>query len=122
MNEVDPIGLLFGEMEKLGPGSNTDTLEVLGMLPRQPYQSIVDAGCGSGRQSLVLAKQLQTIVHAVDSFAPFLKSLEKRARTDGIEHLIQTHCMDMPIFLVPFKKSIFFGRRVRHITSGLQMH
>ena len=95
MNEVDPIELLFGGMEKLGPGSNVDTLKVLGMLPKQPYPLIVDAGCGSGRQSLVLAKQLQTIVHAVDSYEPFLKSLEKRAKDNAIESLIQTHCMDM---------------------------
>lgn len=95
MNEVDPIELLFGGMEKLGPGSNTDTLKVLGMLPKQPCSLVVDAGCGSGRQSLVLAKQLQTVIHAVDSYEPFLRSLEKRAKDTGIAHLIHTHCMDM---------------------------
>ena len=104
MSKADPIELLFGNMEKLGPGSNEDTLKVLGMLPKRPYPSIVDAGCGSGRQSLVLAKQLQTIVHAVDSHEPFLQYLERKAKDDGLEHLIQTHCMDIADIQVSFRE------------------
>ena len=95
MTDENPIERLFGGMEKLGPGSNADTLEVLDMLPKQLYQVIVDAGCGTGRQSLVLAEQLQTRIHAVDSYEPFLKSLVVRAKGAGIEHLIQTYCVDM---------------------------
>jgi serine/threonine-protein kinase HipA len=95
MNEVDPIGLLYGGMEKLAPGSDADTLKVLDMLPRQPYPLVVDAGCGSGRQTLVLAKQLQSTVHAIDTYKPFLTHLETLAREGGVDHLIRTHCMDM---------------------------
>ena len=95
MNEVDPIGLLYGGMEKLAPGSDADTLKVLDMLPGQPYPLVVDAGCGSGRQTLVLAKQLQSTIHAVDTYEPFLTHLETRAREGGADHLIRTHCMDM---------------------------
>ena len=82
MNEANPIDLLFGGMEKLGPGSNFDTLKVLNMLPKEIHGVIVDAGCGTGRQTLALAKQLQTLVHAVDSYEPFLASLET-ARQGG---------------------------------------
>jgi tRNA G46 methylase TrmB len=89
MNEANPIDLLFGGMEKLGPGSNSDTQKVLNMLPREDYEVIVDAGCGTGRQTLALAKRLQTLVHAVDSYEPFLVSLEQRAREARIEHLVQ---------------------------------
>jgi len=35
MNEANPIDLLFGGMEKLGPGSNSDTLKVLSRSDRQ---------------------------------------------------------------------------------------
>ena len=55
----------------------------------------MDAGCGAGRQTLALAKRLQTLVHAVDSYEPFLDSLAERARKAGIEHFVQTQCMDM---------------------------
>ncbi|UCG14972.1 MAG: methyltransferase domain-containing protein [Deltaproteobacteria bacterium] len=82
-------------MEKLGPGSNSDTLKVLDMLPKSVHEVIVDAGCGAGRHTLALANELQTPVHAVDSYEPFLASLTQRAKEAGIEHLVQTHCMDM---------------------------
>jgi SAM-dependent methyltransferase len=95
MSSSNPIDLLFGDMEKLGPGSNFDTLKMLGMLPKAPYQVIVDAGCGAGRHTLALANELQTLVHAIDSYEPFLASLTQHAKEVGIEHLVQTHCMDM---------------------------
>lgn len=95
MSNANPIDLLFGGMEKLGPGSNSDTLKVLNMLPKSSYALIVDAGCGAGRHTLALANQLQKIVHAVDSYEPFLSSLVQHAKEAGIEHLVRTHCMDM---------------------------
>jgi len=82
-------------MEKLGPGSDFDTLKVLNMLPQVPCGVIVDAGCGTGRHTLALADRLQLLVHAVDSYEPFLNSLIQRAREARIDHLVQTHCMDM---------------------------
>jgi len=88
MSEANPIDLLFGGMAKLGPGSNADTRRVLDMLPDQPFQTIVDVGCGTGHQTLVLANRLDTTIHAVDSYEPFLTSLVLRAMEAGIEHLI----------------------------------
>lgn len=95
MSEANPIDLLFGGIEKLGPGSNFDTLKVLDMLPKTVFGVIVEAGCGAGRHTLALAKRLQTLVHAVDSYKPFLDNLLQRAKEAGIEHLIQAQCMDM---------------------------
>ena len=95
MSNADPIDLLFGGMEKLGPGSNSDTLKVLDMLPIVPHGVIVDAGCGTGRQTLALADRLRTQVHAVDSCEPFLSDLARRAAEAGMEDLVQTHCMDI---------------------------
>ncbi|MCI0609840.1 MAG: class I SAM-dependent methyltransferase [Anaerolineae bacterium] len=95
MNTYNPIDLLFGGMEKLGPGSNVHTLNVLRLLPKEQFHVIVDAGCGAGRQTMVLAKELGTLVHAVDSYEPFLNDLTRRAKSAGIEHLVETHCMDM---------------------------
>jgi len=95
MNSDNPIDLLFGGMEKLGPGGNVHTLNVLSLLPKQLFHVIVDAGCGTGRQTMVLAKELGALVHAVDSYEPFLNDLTRRAKAAGIEHRIQTRCMDM---------------------------
>jgi SAM-dependent methyltransferase len=95
MNVSDPVNLLFGGMEKLGPGSNTDTLYVLRLLPKKSFRVVIDAGCGTGRQTLALAKELGTPVHAVDSHAPFLADLVRRAGEAGVGHLVRAHGMDM---------------------------
>ena len=95
MNTYDPVALLFDGMEKLGPGGNAHTLHVLRLLPKQQFRVVVDAGCGTGRQTLALAKELGTVVHAVDSSEPFLKDLVRRAREANVEQLVQGHCMDM---------------------------
>lgn len=91
----NPVDLLFGGMEKLGPGDNAHTAEVLRRLPKQDYSLVVDAGCGTGRQTLVLARELQTLVHAIDSHPPFLAELAARANSAELAHLVQTHEMDM---------------------------
>ena len=95
MSTPDPISLLFSGMEKLGPGGNTHTLHVLGLLPTRSFQVVVDAGCGTGRQTLALATELGVLVHAVDTYEPFLSELTRRAREARVDSLVQTHCMDM---------------------------
>lgn len=82
-------------MDKLGPGGDAHTLHVLHLLPKSGFDVIVDAGCGAGRQTMVLAKALGALIHAVDSHEPFLKHLERRATDAGIERLVKTHHMDM---------------------------
>ena len=95
MSDADPIALLFGGMPKLGPGSDPETLRLLRSLPRRDFGVVVDAGCGAGRQTLVLAAELGTPIDAVDAYAPFLAELERRAANAGLAHLVRTHAMDM---------------------------
>ena len=95
MAAYDPIDILFAGMEKLGPGSDADTLQVLRGLPRDRFDLVVDAGCGAGRQTLALANKLRTTIHAVDSHQPFLDELGRRAHDAGLAPLIQAHCMGM---------------------------
>jgi trans-aconitate methyltransferase len=82
-------------MENLGPGSDADTLHVLNLLPQEKFKLIVDAGCGAGRQTLTLIKALNTPVHAVDSYQPFLNRCLQRAHAEGNDHLLHLHCLDM---------------------------
>ena len=88
---ADPIALLFGGMEKLGPGSNQDSAFVLNQLPKSNFEMIVDAGCGSGRQTLFLLQDTTATIHAVDSFQPFLDSLTERAQQLGLDSRLTTH-------------------------------
>ena len=82
-------------MAQLGPGSDADTRHVLRLLPRTRFDVVVDAGCGTGRQTLVLARELGTPIHAVDAHEPFLNDLRRRARETGTEHLVRIHHMDV---------------------------
>ena len=95
MQTPNPIDLLFGEMDKLGPGDDADTLYLLRSLPDHRFDVVVDAGCGAGRQTFVLADELKTLIHAVDSYQPFLDRLSQRANEKGFTQLVRTHCMDM---------------------------
>ncbi len=95
MPDIDPIDFLFADMAKLGPGADADTLHVLGLLPERQFPIVVDAGCGTGRQTLALARALGTEIQAIDSHAPFLDQLAHRARAAGVSSLVHTHHMDM---------------------------
>jgi SAM-dependent methyltransferase len=92
---LDPYDILFGGMERLSPGGRIHTLNALAMLPPRLFDVIVDAGCGTGAQTLVLARALERTIHAVDVHEPFLVELRERAEAAGLAHLVETHCMDM---------------------------
>jgi len=95
MNAPNPVDLLFGDMDKLSPGDDSLSLYVLRSLPEHRFEVVVDAGCGAGRQTFVLANELKTPIHAVDSYQPFLDRLRQRTKEKGVAQLVRTHCMDM---------------------------
>ena len=95
MNAPNPIDLLFAGMDKLSPGDDSLSLYILRSLPEHRFKVVVDVGCGAGRQTLVLADELKTPIHAVDSYQPFLDRLRQRAKEKGLAQLVRTHCMDM---------------------------
>ena len=95
MNTPNPIDLFFSDMDKLSPGDDSLSLYILRSLPEHRFEVVVDAGCGAGRQTLVLASELKTPIQAVDSYQPFLNRLKWRAKEKGLADLVQPHCMDM---------------------------
>jgi SAM-dependent methyltransferase len=95
MNTPNPVDLLFADMDKLSPSDDSLSLYVLRSLPEHRFAVVVDAGCGAGRQTFVLADELKTPIHAVDSYQPFLDRLIHRAKEKGLAELMRTHCMDM---------------------------
>jgi SAM-dependent methyltransferase len=74
-----------------GPGSDASTRRALALVPALPPEArILDLGCGSGRQSLLLAAETGGHVTAVDLLPPFLKQLDERARAAGLADHITT--------------------------------
>src|SRR5437016_7363920 len=104
MKTPNPIDLLFADMDKLSPGDDSLSLYVLRSLPQHRFEVVVDAGCGAGRQTMVLASELGTPIQAVDSYQPFLNRLKRRAKEKGLAHLVRTHCMDMKDIPAVFPK------------------
>ncbi|HEX4696412.1 MAG TPA: class I SAM-dependent methyltransferase [Candidatus Udaeobacter sp.] len=95
MKTSNAVDLLFADMHKLSPGDDSLSLCVLRSLPQHHFDVVVDAGCGAGRQTMVVASELGTPIEAVDSYQPFLNRLKRRAKEEGLGHLARTHCMDM---------------------------
>lgn len=95
MATANLIVLMYGGLEKLGPGDDGTTRDVLSLLPRRDFELVLDVGCGSGRQTLVLARELDCLIHALDTHESFLAHLEERARDAGLRNRLQTHCVDM---------------------------
>jgi SAM-dependent methyltransferase len=86
---------LFSGLPRYGPGSDDSTREALRRLKGLPAAPrVLDLGSGSGRQTLVLARELGVPIIAVDSHAPFLAELEAEAERQGLRHLVRTRCAD----------------------------
>lgn len=77
MTELELIIDLHENSERQGPGSEKDTLKALGFLnlPTDQKLKVVDIGCGSGGQTITLAKTLNGQITAVDLFPEFLPAI-----------------------------------------------
>jgi len=49
---------IYGTLPRAGPGSTPDTLRALSLVPGRNPRMVLDAGCGPGAQTLVLAEAL----------------------------------------------------------------
>jgi serine/threonine-protein kinase HipA len=81
---------LYEGLPRQGPGSEASTHEALRRLGnlKKPLRAI-DLGCGSGASTLLLARELNSPIVAVDQHAPFLEALSANAEREGVESLIQ---------------------------------
>lgn len=84
----DPVTQAFftlhHDLPRQGPGSDATTrhaLETAGPLPEHPR--VLDAGCGPGRSTLLLAEEAGAHVTAVDLHQPYLDSLVAEAARRG---------------------------------------
>jgi ubiquinone/menaquinone biosynthesis C-methylase UbiE len=83
---------LHSGLPREGPGSDASTRRALrcvaGLLSDSPR--ILDIGCGSGMQTLVLAAETRGFVTAIDRHQPFLDELNRRAARAGLADRITT--------------------------------
>ncbi|WP_081212518.1 class I SAM-dependent methyltransferase [Salegentibacter sediminis] len=90
MTELELIIDLHKNSERQGPGSEKDTGRALDLLnlPSDQTLKVADMGCGTGGQTISLAKNLNGQITAVDLFPEFLKELDEKAQKLGLKDKI----------------------------------
>ncbi len=107
MTELELIIDLHKNSERQGPGSESDTLRALDLLNLSTDQNlkVADIGCGSGGQTISLAKKINGQITAVDLFPEFLKELNEKSQKLGLKDKIVT--LEKSMDELPFNKGEF---------------
>lgn len=105
--ELEILVNFHKEGERLGPGSDQSTEQALDLTGIDLNKSlkIADLGCGTGAQTMVLAKKTKGQITAVDVFPEFLRKIETRALQNRLFDNIKTLACSMDN--LPFKKHSF---------------
>jgi len=83
------------------PGRDEDTITALEALDLPSHPSVVDIGCGPGRQALLLAKNTRGNVIGVDTHSAYLKRLSEKAFEEGLGSQIST--LNASMFELPLE-------------------
>ena len=89
---------IFEALPRQGPGDERSTkkaFQMLGKLFKCP--EILDVGCGTGAQTLVLAELSSGNITALDNHAPFIDILKRKARQARLEKRIHCVIEDMAV-------------------------
>ncbi len=87
---------LFGGLPRQGPGSTESTRRALGLVPGVgPQTRVLDIGCGTGAQTLVLAHSSRSHIVAVDNHPPFIDTLNREVRKLGFTERLEARVADM---------------------------
>ncbi|HEX6942529.1 MAG TPA: class I SAM-dependent methyltransferase [Gemmatimonadaceae bacterium] len=121
---------IYEAIPRQGPGERASTERALGMLPPLTgSQHILDIGCGSGAQTIDIARATPARIVAVDNHAPFVSQLASRATQLGFADRIEVQIGDMndlqfpdgsfdvvwsegAIFIIGFAKGLTSWRRL----------
>ena len=107
MDEMELMMHLHLNNKRQGPGSEETTLLALQLahIDRNKSYRIADIGCGTGAQTITLAKALRGEVIAVDLFKEFLLQLEKRVQNELLCATVST--MSASMDALPFQQEDF---------------
>ncbi|MEE4383855.1 MAG: class I SAM-dependent methyltransferase, partial [Pseudomonadales bacterium] len=97
MNELELLVDLHREGRRQGPGGDEETrlaITLSGLRGRKELR-IADIGCGTGASTLVLARELDATVTAVDFLPDFLHQLEAAAEGERLSTRIETLAASM---------------------------
>lgn len=85
---MDLLGLIIEyhkDNERQGPGSEEATLKALSYIPYlNEKNKILDVGCGTGGQTITLAKNTDVYITAIDMLPQFLEKLMEKAKESNL--------------------------------------
>ena len=87
---------LYERLPRCGPGDNDSTRRAyseMSDIPEKP--DILDIGCGTGTQTLEIARLSRGRVIALDNHQPFLDTLVANASEEGLHEHIRVLCQSM---------------------------
>lgn len=77
------------ELERQGPGSPEAVEQALGFLkPLNRFSQIADLGCGTGGQTIHLAKYLSGTITGLDMFSDFIEKLNENVKSMNLENRV----------------------------------
>ncbi|MDZ7753286.1 MAG: class I SAM-dependent methyltransferase [Gammaproteobacteria bacterium] len=108
--QLDALSLLVDlhrEAKRQGPGGDDETRLAITLsgLGGSKGLKIADIGCGTGASTLVLAKELEASVTAVDFLPDFLHDLNIAAERENLGERIETLAASMHV--LPFEEQSF---------------
>ena len=103
MDDLELLIDLHRDGRRQGPGGDDETRLAVALsgLQRAADLQIADIGCGTGASTLVLARELDAHITAVDFLPEFLAGLEKAAARAGLADRITT--LAAPMESLPFE-------------------
>lgn len=107
MDELDLLSDLHQDGLRQGPGGDDETRLAIALSGLRDSKDlrIADIGCGSGASTLVLAKELDAAIDAVDFLPGLLERLDDAAVRDRLDDRIETHVASMDN--LPFEEHSF---------------
>jgi len=96
MGLLDLIIDFHKDAKRQGPGSNEATKKALRFIPHpSEKQKILDIGCGTGAQTIILAQHTKANIVAIDMLPQFLAKLDDKIKNNGLGSRVVTKTMTM---------------------------
>lgn len=107
LNDRQLLMDLHRTAERQGPGGDAESkraMELAGLDRSRPLK-IADIGCGTGASAILLARELNARITAVDLLSEFLDELQARANDSGVADRITT--LNCSMDALPFEEAEF---------------
>ena len=108
-NQITMLDLLYEShmgLERQGPGSPEMTIKALNFLDNtNEISQVLDLGCGTGGQTMILAQNITGNITGVDLYPDFINVFNNNAKKSGLQERVKG--IVAPMENLPFQKGEF---------------